>query len=203
MSRPRDGYKMMAGAVRMTGRIPSGGRSCSVVDANSDDGPEGDEDGDRSRRSVLRVVLNTNAIDGLADDPATLAEVEAAVESGALELIALPDAWTEVAAMTNQEKAERLRRLTTISELPVAVWGRTRWGLSVWGSEQIGATFDDAKGQKMQHYVDAQVLVTAQRLGVPLVTADKALIRKALRNGVSVMSSAQVIAVAREGLSTG
>jgi rRNA-processing protein FCF1 len=66
------------------------------------------------------------------------------------------------------------------------------------GDEQTAATFDDAKGEKFdKNYVDAQTLVTAQRRGVPLVTGDKHLIKKARRNGVPVMSATEVLDVAR------
>jgi rRNA-processing protein FCF1 len=75
----------------------------------------------------------------------------------------------------------------------------TAWGEAVWGNEQLATTFDDAKGEKFdKNYVDSQTLVTAQRLGVPLVTGDKHLIKKARRNGVPVMSATDVLALALE-----
>lgn len=142
---------------------------------------------------VLRVVLDANGFDDLAVDDETLALVDAAIAAGRLELLTLSYLLAEVGATPDPEKVERLRRLTTTVESPVWVWGYTAWGEGAWGDHATAATFDDAAGPARRHYVDAQALVTAQRLGVPLVSADKALLRKARRNGVPTMSAAEVL----------
>ena len=158
----------------------------------------GEDDSMSDDMTILRVVLDTNGFDNLADDDEILACVEEAVAAGRVELITLPDLLAEVAAIPDREKAERLGRLTTTAEYPVAVWGVTAWGEAVWGDNEIAATFDDATGHNFsKHYVDAQALITAQRLGLPLVTADKKLIGKARRNGVPTMSTAEVLAAIR------
>lgn len=148
---------------------------------------------------MLRVFLDTNGFDVLAADEETLALVEAMVAAGKLELVTLPYVLSEVAAIPNREKAERLLRLTTAPDLPVAVWGVTAWGEAVWGDHQLAATFEDATGEHLdKHYVDAQGLVTAQRLGLPLVTADKLLLKKAQRNGVPSMTPSDLLDQVRQ-----
>jgi hypothetical protein len=152
--------------------------------------------GDRAPSS--RYVIDTNAFDVLAADEATLTEVEAAIEAGVIELIVTPLQWEEVGAITDSEKLERFRRLTTTIEPPVAVWGQTRWGEAVWGGPETAAAFDETMTEgSTKHYVDAQGLMAARRFGVPLVTADKRLIRRAEASGVSVAAPDAVLATVR------
>lgn len=49
---------------------------------------------------MLRVVLDTNAIDDLADDSGSLVAIEAAVAVGSVKLVTTRYQWAEVRGVT-------------------------------------------------------------------------------------------------------
>lgn len=145
-------------------------------------------------RGYVRVLLDANAFDVLARDDETVDRVREAVAAGRLSLFAIPAQLEEIRAIRDAQKQERLLRLPVEPMPPVFRIGVSRLGEAVLGSEASQA-IDEAIATSPTHTADSDAAVRAEVAGVPLVTRDTRLIRRAREHSIAILDPAALLAL--------
>jgi predicted nucleic acid-binding protein len=147
--------------------------------------------------AAWRAVLDSNAVDGIADPPARYDAIQAAVADGRLELL-----WTHITVdelSAIEEPAKRARLLTIAAGVcrlvptGTAVLDFSRWNFARFGSEDPEAIEAFRQGN-LRHTMDALIASTAEYEACPLVTEDVRLTKRAQARGVDVWKPADLAA---------
>jgi rRNA-processing protein FCF1 len=144
---------------------------------------------------VIVAVLDANAFDVLAESEARRADVNAAVADGRLRLLTVHHVRSEVAAIRDQVKRERLLALATEDTPALFAWDRSAFGgPDGWASDEEAAAHEAVHTTELNHANDAQTPAVAVRHGATVVTGDERLRKVAIREGVAVLHPADLLA---------
>ena len=142
------------------------------------------------------VVMDSNAVDPLADLPGAYETAEAAVQSGNLEILFTHVTIDELAAIDDLERRRRLLILL------ISLGRLVSTGAFIVGHSRLnfGRINDDTKSVAAlrsggtRHSRDALIGSTALVDGCALVTYDDRLAARARDRGVKVMTTAELLA---------
>jgi hypothetical protein len=151
---------------------------------------------------MLRVMIDSSTVGVLALHAEVADLVRDRVKAGEVELVC--------AARVQRDEAERtpdpVKRDTLLAFLdevtvrvvtPLAVFGVSRWGESVYTSDENAAKYRDIQVGNVRHSEDAVIIITAKHEGIPLVTDDKRMGRQCSKQGVAKMTCTEFIAMIR------
>lgn len=137
------------------------------------------------------AVLDTNAVDAIADEEGLYPAVLEAVEAGRLRLLWTHVTVDELAAIPDEDRRARL--LTIAASLAVlvptgsAVFGFSRMDFSRWGSDNDSDGLEAFRQGRLKDTRDALVSSTARYEGAAVCTRDKGMTDKALAGGLTVV----------------
>lgn len=144
---------------------------------------------------MLRVLLDSNAVDPIALDEARYSCIALAIADQWLELIVTHVQTDELAATPDREKRTALLQLASVANTDTAgfVVGSSRLGKAALTSDEEATIYDQVAGRKRKHANDAMLLLTARRENVPLVTNETRLPKFCRQYGVACWSSAELM----------
>jgi rRNA-processing protein FCF1 len=146
---------------------------------------------------VLRVVLDTSAINWLVDTAGAVDTVKAAVAAGAVDVMRTHVNIDEVEATPDAERRGVLRVCVEDVSRPVptgtAVFDVSRYGEARYGSTLAIAAFEGVKISNPKHVKDALIAATAFFEDCVLVTRDNDLARRARKQGLTVMTPDELV----------
>lgn len=142
------------------------------------------------------AVLDSNAIDPFLDDPAALSLAAAAVADGRLQILATHVTVDEVAKTPDPERrASLLQVLARLAQrVPTfgVILGVSRVGEAMLNDDVAGLEALRSHNAK-KHSKDALIAATAQFHGAALITNDRRLARRARNQGITVLTTAQLL----------
>jgi hypothetical protein len=146
---------------------------------------------------MRRVVLDSDAVNPLALDPAAVEVVRRAVVEGRLQILATHILREEVSATPDDEKRAKLQALLDLAvDVPTGgfVFDRSRF-------DQASFTRDDGTFETLRnnnagprHVNDALTASAAQAQGCPLVVIDGRLTKRAREIGIEVLHPRDLLA---------
>jgi rRNA-processing protein FCF1 len=144
---------------------------------------------------MLRVLLDSNGVDPLVDQPGALEAIEDAKARGALDLMIAASAFEELATVKDSNKDRRVRLLLAASRARIVPDGAFVFDKSRLDQARLGdaAVFAQLKAGNDAHIEDAVIIMAAKAEGAVLVTNEKRLPRKAQEVGVKTMTTAELL----------
>jgi len=148
---------------------------------------------------MRRVVLDSNGVDPLVDQPGAIEVIDAAIRDGEIEILGTHILADELAATANPARRSMLQQIlahTTPTNTAGFVFGVSKFNQAEFSSDtdvdrvaHLTAGRTDGK-----HINDALLALTAGSHGVTLVTADKGLTGRARALGIEVLHPQALLA---------
>jgi predicted nucleic acid-binding protein len=145
---------------------------------------------------MRRVVLDSNALDPLMDQPGAYDVLHEAVKDGKLEMLRTHVNVDEVLDTRDADKRERLRHDWAELTKPVPT-GAFALGISRLGQAQLmddTETIEALRSGNPKNTEDALIGSTALFEGCALVTYDRRLTGRARERGIEVLTTAELLA---------
>jgi rRNA-processing protein FCF1 len=145
---------------------------------------------------MRRVVLDSNAIDPIADTPGTYETVRAAIDAGHLDVMFTHITIEELANIQDYDR--RCRLLLLVIDLGRLVpTGSTvldvsRFNFARYGDDAID--IEALRSKNIDHSRDALIAATAIFEHAALVTNERRLTGRAREHGVEVLTTSQLLA---------
>lgn len=147
--------------------------------------------------SVTPYLCDGNVADAIAATPGALEVVRGLVSSGRVELLMLPTQCDEVARIPDDRQEHRLRLLN----LPFRRYGAAVFVLDESrldigdrvASEESAAVFERVRNRSSRFTRDAMMIATAAVDGLTLVTDDRKCAKRAGGEGITVLTSRELI----------
>lgn len=146
------------------------------------------------------AVIDSNAVDVIADTPGLLDEIQSAIDNGCLRLLFTHVTHDELAATGDPV---RRARLLSVAE---AVGQMVPTGAFVLGTSRLGqarlgdgASFEAYRQDNPKHTNDALNSITAEVDGAAVCTRDKTMRSRAVARGLECVDPADLPAWARRG----
>ncbi|XVQ86471.1 hypothetical protein ACQP2K_03280 [Microbispora siamensis] len=146
---------------------------------------------------MLRVVLDSNAVDPLIDIPGAVESVRSAIDRGELEVLYTHVTIDELATTPDLDRRQRL--ILVIAEIGTLVpTGGFALGFSRLDHGRLMAdedvpVFQALTSGSVDHTRDALIASTARFEGCTLVTNEKRLSARAREQGIEVLTSEQLL----------
>lgn len=144
------------------------------------------------------VVLDSNAVDVIADTPGLLDEVRSAIDDGFLRLVVTHITYDELAAIG--DPVRRTRMLAVAEAIgQVVPTGAFVLGTSRLGQARLGDRdfFEAYRQDNLKHTNDALNSITAEVDGAAVCTRDKTMRSRALARGLECVDPADLPSWAR------
>lgn len=144
------------------------------------------------RQLVPRLaVLDSNAVDALADEPELYERTLAAVQSGRLRLLWTHVTVDELAVIPDVERRCRLlcvgASLAILVPTGTTVLDYSRLDFSRWGSDDDADGLEAFRAGNLKHTRDALISSTARFEGAAVCTRDRDMASRSERNGLEVV----------------
>ena len=145
---------------------------------------------------MRRVLLDSNAMDLLADLPGAIDTVRAAIRSRTIELLHTHVTRDELAKIPDPDRRARL--LEVVAELSNA----TPTGAFILGHSRLGQarlnndkhTVHVLRSHSVKHSPDALIAITAKVDRCALITNDRRLTNRARECGIEVLTPSELLA---------
>lgn len=143
-------------------------------------------------------VIDSNAVDVIADTPGLLEQVRAAIDDGRLRLLWTHITRDELAAAPDPVRRQRLLDVAGALAEPVST-GAFVLGASRLGEARLadGDAFEAYRQDNPMHTHDALISITAEVDGAAVSTRDKTIRNRAAERGLVCIDSADLPAWAR------
>jgi hypothetical protein len=147
--------------------------------------------------NMLRVVLDSNAVDPLIDMPGAVENVQSAIDRGELELLYTHVTMDELAMTPDLDRRQRLilvlAEIGTLVATGAFVLGHSRLDHGRLSADEDAPVFDALRSGNVDHTRDALIASAAQFEGCALVTNEKRLAARAREQGIEVLTSHQLL----------
>lgn len=132
-----------------------------------------------------RYLLDSNIFDKLVDDDAALEIAIQLVESGRVAFLSTHVQTDEIKRTPDSERVRRLLKVP-VEQVPTygVVFGVSRWGMARFSDAE---PFESLRGDNRDHTRDALIAATAQFEQATLVTEDRTLRNRALKQGIDTI----------------
>lgn len=148
---------------------------------------------------MLRALLDSDAVDPIADLPGALEAVKRAIERGDLQLLIPERAFEQIGRAKEPRRQELIEAASVAEQVLDGAYSveRGRIGVHRIASEAEAGYYQRVRGEseKDKHAPDALIALTAQFEGAVLVTIDKRLFGRASTDRQPVINPYAMLAL--------